>query len=230
MDGMVSRSPLSPGAHDDPGHKLLIAGCSAPDIFKLLNAINGEGARQFIPVGFIDVDERKILEGHHGLPVWHQDRVSAAGFPGAAVAVNVANSMKLRWSVVHSLKAKGFIEFPALVHPRVDTWGVNIGEGAMILQGALLGPEVTINDFSLILMGAMVNHEAKIGRCSFLGPGSIVFGRATIGDRVYIGSGAVVFPGIHVGDNATVGAGAVVRENVPEGAVVAGIPARVLPR
>ncbi len=50
----------------------------------------------------------------------------------------------------------------------------------------------------------------------------------TIGDDVFIGAGARVLGGIHVGDGAVIGANAVVIEDVPPGAVVVGIPARVI--
>jgi serine O-acetyltransferase len=49
-----------------------------------------------------------------------------------------------------------------------------------------------------------------------------------VGDRVTIGAGAKVLGGITVGDDAVVGAGAVVLADVPPGAVVAGVPARVI--
>ena len=47
-------------------------------------------------------------------------------------------------------------------------------------------------------------------------------------DGVMIGANAVVIEGVHVGKNAVVAAGAVVIEDVPENAVVAGCPARVV--
>jgi acetyltransferase-like isoleucine patch superfamily enzyme len=43
-----------------------------------------------------------------------------------------------------------------------------------------------------------------------------------------IGSNATILPGITIGENALVGAGAVVTRNVPDGAVVAGVPAVVI--
>ena len=43
-----------------------------------------------------------------------------------------------------------------------------------------------------------------------------------------IGANAVVIEGVHIGKNAVVAAGAVVIEDVPENAVVAGSPARVI--
>ena len=47
-------------------------------------------------------------------------------------------------------------------------------------------------------------------------------------DDVLIGANAVVLEGVRVGKNSVVAAGAVVIEDVPEGVVVAGCPARVI--
>jgi len=46
-----------------------------------------------------------------------------------------------------------------------------------------------------------------------------------IGRHCWLGANAIVLPGVHLGDNVVVGAGAVVTRDVPEGTVVAGVPA-----
>ena len=51
---------------------------------------------------------------------------------------------------------------------------------------------------------------------------------AFIREQVEIGDNAVVIEGVHVGKNAVVAAGAVVIDDVPENAVVAGCPARII--
>ena len=49
-----------------------------------------------------------------------------------------------------------------------------------------------------------------------------------IGDGVSLGAGCAVLGGVTVGDRAIIGAGAVVTSDVPAGAVVVGVPARVI--
>jgi acetyltransferase-like isoleucine patch superfamily enzyme len=49
-----------------------------------------------------------------------------------------------------------------------------------------------------------------------------------IGYGADIGTNATILPGVHVGAHAIIGAGAVVTENIPEYAVAAGVPARVI--
>lgn len=56
----------------------------------------------------------------------------------------------------------------------------------------------------------------------------LVFAAVTIGDDCDIGVGAIVLPGVRLGKGVQVGAGAVVTTNVPDYAVVAGVPAKVL--
>lgn len=51
-----------------------------------------------------------------------------------------------------------------------------------------------------------------------------------VGDDVWVGAGAVLLPGARVGDGAVVAANAVVRGEVEPGAIVGGIPARVIGR
>lgn len=50
----------------------------------------------------------------------------------------------------------------------------------------------------------------------------------TIGDNCYIGSGAIILGPVTIGSNVTIGAGAVVNKDVPDNAVVAGVPATII--
>jgi acetyltransferase-like isoleucine patch superfamily enzyme len=49
-----------------------------------------------------------------------------------------------------------------------------------------------------------------------------------LGDNVWLGTGAKVLDGVTIGDDVVVGANAVVNADLPDGAIAAGVPARVL--
>ena len=134
--------------------------------------------------------------------------------------------------------------------PMLDLKNIN----ARIEPGAIIREQVEIGDNAVIMMGAVINIGAAIGAGTMIDMGAILGGRATVGKNCHIGAGAVlagviepasatpvivedgvlvganavVIEGVHVGKNAVVAAGAVVIEDVPENAVVAGCPARVV--
>lgn len=88
---------------------------------------------------------------------------------------------------------------------------VSIGEEASLAPGVALVAEASPNN-------------------SFLARAYEVIRRApvVIGDGAWLGVNAVVLPGVTVGRGAIVGAGAVVTRDVPEFAIAAGVPARVI--
>lgn len=50
----------------------------------------------------------------------------------------------------------------------------------------------------------------------------------TIGNDVWIGANSVILPGVTIHDGAVIGAGSIVTKDVPENAVVAGNPAKII--
>ena len=85
-------------------------------------------------------------------------------------------------------------------------------------------------------LGTVVHPRAIIGDRVSINPGVVIGGRSghkpvpVIEDDVEIGVGAKVLGPVRVGRGAIVGANAVVLHDVPPGAVVVGIPARILRR
>ena len=79
----------------------------------------------------------------------------------------------------------------------------------------------------IVNTAASVDHECRVGAGAHIGPGVRLAGRVAVGERAFIGTGAVILPRLTIGCDATVGAGAVVTTDVPAGAVVTGVPARI---
>ncbi|MBX9774054.1 MAG: hypothetical protein K2Y71_06535 [Xanthobacteraceae bacterium] len=75
---------------------------------------------------------------------------------------------------------------------------------------------------------AQVSHDVTLGDFVFVGGGSVVSGYCKLHAGAYVGPGAVLRDSITVGRFAVVGVGAVVVADVPDFAVVAGNPARLL--
>jgi UDP-2-acetamido-3-amino-2,3-dideoxy-glucuronate N-acetyltransferase len=134
----------------------------------------------------------------------------------------------------------------------VNLYGCEVGDdtkiGAFveIQKGATIGARCKISSHSFICEGVTIEDEVFIGHGVMFT--NDLYPRATAeGGRVQteadwqvvptrirrgasIGSGAVILAGITIGKGAMVGAGAVVTRDVPDGAVVAGVPARVRAR
>jgi serine O-acetyltransferase len=78
----------------------------------------------------------------------------------------------------------------------------------------------------------IVNDNAKIGDYATIYPGVVIGAKSgevpTIGSNVFIGAGAKILGGLKIGDNVIVAPNAVVVTDVPDNAVVGGIPAKIL--
>ncbi|WP_310185678.1 serine O-acetyltransferase [Bacillus sp. 3255] len=84
--------------------------------------------------------------------------------------------------------------------------------------------------------GITVNSLAKIGKNCNMSQGVTIGmanrgknrGVAVIGDNVYIGPGAKIVGAVKIGNNVAIGANCVVTKDVPDNAVVVGVPGKVI--
>lgn len=113
---------------------------------------------------------------------------------------------------------------------------VEIGRNAVIMMGAILNIGAVVGEGTMIDMGAVLGGRATVGKMCHIGAGAVLAGvvepasatPVVIEDNVLVGANAVVIEGVHVGKGAVVAAGAVVISDVPENAVVAGCPAKIV--
>jgi acetyltransferase-like isoleucine patch superfamily enzyme len=137
------------------------------------------------------------------------------------------------------------------IHAFVNLYGCSIGDNSRvgafveIQKNASIGRNVKVSSHTFICEGVEIEDDCFIGHnVSFIND---KYPRATndgmpqseadwqvVPTRVMrgasIGTGATILCGITIGENAIVGAGSVVTHDVPDNAVVAGNPARLLRR
>lgn len=136
------------------------------------------------------------------------------------------------------------------IYAFVNLYGCEIGDDSRIgtfveiQKGARIGKRVKISSHTFICEGVTVEDNVFIGHgVMFIND---KYPRATAVDGspqteedwvciptlirkgASIGSNATILCGVTIGENAIVGAGSVVTHDVPDGAVVAGVPARLL--
>ena len=85
-------------------------------------------------------------------------------------------------------------------------------------------------------IGIVMHPKVKIGKnCTIfqnvtIGQGKLINGNdiPIIGNNVIIYANSVIVGGVKIGDNVTVGAGSIVITDIPDNAIVAGNPARII--
>ncbi len=102
-----------------------------------------------------------------------------------------------------------------------------IGANIHFDEGCFVNAGCTINDAAPVRVGALTQIASGVHILTQT-PGATPPRPVTIGRNVWIGAGAILHAGVTLGDDAIVGAGSVVTIDVPEGATVAGSPARII--
>lgn len=105
--------------------------------------------------------------------------------------------------------------------------GVKIGQGSVIGQNAFLDGRDKLmigNNVDIASDVLIYNSEHNIEAEDFAASTAPV----EVGDYVFIGPRAIILPSVKIGKGAVVAAGAVVTGDVPDYAIVGGVPARII--
>ncbi|UCJ15198.1 acetyltransferase [Pseudomonas sp. MM211] len=142
-----------------------------------------------------------------------------------AIVVAIGNN-RIRQLKLDELRAVG-ANLVTLVHPSaVVSRHAQIAEGTVVFSGAQINAGASVGVGAIINTGCSVDHDCLLADAVHISPGAHLAGGVKVGSCSWVGIGASVRQLVTLGENVIVGAGAAVVGDVPDGFVVAGVPAK----
>lgn len=208
---------------------MLIAGAGghAKEILDIL-LLSGE-----TDICFYDDINRDMNLVFQQYPVLHSAAEAKAYFNdnGSGFVLGVGSSAGRKKLATHLGGLGGTLQTILAPTSYISLLDVHLGPGINIMHRCIVQPSVRIGEGTLMNAGTMIHHDSHIGAWCEICPSVTVTGGCTIGDNCFLGTGAIIAPNVQVGNSVIIGAGSIVRQHLPDGARVAGNPAKhIIPK
>jgi UDP-N-acetylbacillosamine N-acetyltransferase len=187
---------------------------------------------KYVVAGFLDDVAGVATPGEFlGAPLYFgRDGLDRLQREGVRFLIMGFGDCRARLERGRAARADGWSLATALHPSAVVAESVEVGAGTVVAGGAVINPEVRIGEHVIVNTSASVDHDCVIGDGAHIGPGARLAGHVTVGTATSIGIGATILPRVTIGADSQIGAGSLVLEDVPEGVIVFGSPARVVRR
>lgn len=151
---------------------------------------------------------------------------SASSYPEADFFVAIGNS-RVRETISNSLSNQN-LNIITLIHPAsVIGSDVLIGDGSIVMAGAVINPGARIGNSVIVNTSASVDHDNQIGDYSHISVGAHIAGSVIIGKHCWIGAGSTVINNLSICDHCYLGAGSLTIRNLTKPGLYYGIPCSI---
>lgn len=175
------------------------------------------------------VDEDRARRGIDGVPILHDAREAAQQYRDAGWCVSIGDNHTRETIVTRLRTIAPSLRFTALTHPSaIVARDVKIGEGTVVMAGAVINPGTVIGKHCIVNTGACLDHDNLLDDFCSVAPRVATGGKVRIGRGSAVCIGACIQHGIAIGEQTVIGAGSVVLSDVPASCVAYGVPCRVI--
>jgi len=181
------------------------------------------------PIGYTDLDDYGPLLS---LPYLGTDNIiysliSDRALKYAVIGIGMVGSTEDRAEIIKKVQVSG-LSFPAVYssHSIVNE-EVKVGDGSIIMDGAVIQSGTRIGRHSIINTSAIVDHDCIIGDHVHLAPGVTLSGDVELGSHSLVGTGASILQGIKITDHVIIGGGATVISHLESSGIYVGVPAKL---
>jgi UDP-N-acetylbacillosamine N-acetyltransferase len=183
-------------------------------------------------VGFIDdVNPERAGSKFSGAHILGgQEKLEHLRLEGVDPLIFGFGNCEARLKLARLVREKGFWLATAIHPSAVVAADVVIGAGTVVAAGVVINPGATIGENVIVNTCASVDHDCRVEDGAHVCPGVRLAGNVVVGRAAWVGIGATVVDRTRIGSGAIIGAGAVVVDDIPDGVVARGFPARVIRR
>lgn len=125
------------------------------------------------------------------------------------MAIGYNNLNQDRELIYKRITKYGF-QFETYIHHDAKVYSKNIGDGCLILPGAIVDPFCKIGNNVVIWSNAICAHHSKVRNNCWIASGSILSGEVKIGLNTFLGVGCTIVNRVEVGNYNIIGAGATI--------------------
>ncbi len=174
------------------------------------------------------VDIKGIFDDNSDLKLLNDIKVIAAyqhdHLPNEKIIISIGDNLT-RKEVSRKVKHT----FGKAIHPSaIISEFAQIDDGTVIFHRSIVQSGCSVGKHCILNTMSSIDHDCVLEDFVHISPNAVLCGNVKVGEGTLIGAGASVIPGIHIGKWCVIGAGAAIIDDVPDNAVVVGVPGRIV--